>query len=112
MSDSKQEEEPPANTTLKAIIYYNKDQLKYKFPSKSKIAHIEEFLKRKMKIKPIEAIYLFDKHRKKLLNSGESLEDVAERQALSGKLTKGINCEIIMRLSETYGRGKWEVETD
>ena len=76
--------------------------MRYKFLPETKIAYIEEFLKRKLHIKPVESIFLFDKHRKYLLSSGSTIQEVAERQALSRKGVEA-DCEITMRLTETYG---------
>lgn len=104
MSELEADEKKEKKTiTLKTIIYYNKEGLRYRFPPNSKIACIEEYLKRKMNIRSVQAVYLFDKHRKKLLNSGEIIKDVANKQKISDKLPVGIDCEITLRLSETYG---------
>lgn len=104
MNETEESGKASATTFVKVIISYNKDKFKLKFPSKTKVAHIEEFIKRKVQIKPTESAYLFDKHRKYLLHSNSSIQDVAERQALSRKGELGeADVEIVMRLSETYG---------
>ena len=74
--------------------------MKFKFPAKTKIAHVEEFIKRKVQIKPTESVFLFEKKKKKLLNSGITVADLLAMQASSKIEGQGeADCEIIMRLT-------------
>ena len=59
--------------TIKTFVYYNKEVLKFKFPPNHKISHIEEYLKRKLKINATDAVYTFDKHRHSLINAMETI---------------------------------------
>lgn len=52
---------------VRVSIEYNKQKLKFKFPTDTKILHLEEFIKRTVKATPIEAVYLFRKDQRQLM---------------------------------------------
>ena len=83
------------------IVTFNKTELKFKFPRNTKVANIEEFLKKKNNIRPIEAVFLFEKKKKKLLSSGSNVGDLWWQGPISEKNPAPF--EIVMRTSETYG---------
>lgn len=45
---------------------------------------------------------MFDKHRKTLLHSHVKLADIAKQQSYSNLKGTEADCEIVMRMSETY----------
>lgn len=73
---------------IRVYIDFNKQKMKMKFPSDTRILYLEEFLKRNMKLAPIEAVYLFRKEQRMLMVPSKTLQDYA-REPTSSEVAEG-----------------------
>lgn len=91
---------------VRVSIEYNKQKLKFKFPADTKILHLEEFLKRTVKITPIEAIYLFRKDQRQLMVPAKTIIDYArdptQEEVAAGNLKKEKILNVIVRKSDSF----------
>ena len=62
---------------IRVSIEFNKQKMKIKLSSNTRILFVEEFLKRNLKFTPIEAIYLFKKEHRTLMVPAKYLIDYA-----------------------------------
>ena len=91
---------------VRVCIEYNKQKLKFKFPADTKILHLEEFLKRSVKITPVESIYLFRRDQRQLMVPAKSVIDYAREptceEIASGNLKKEKILDVIVRKSDSF----------
>jgi hypothetical protein len=60
---------------IRVLIDYNKQNFLLKFPLGTKVLYLEEFLKRTMKLKPTETLYLFVREQRKLLTPAKCIDE-------------------------------------
>jgi hypothetical protein len=62
---------------LKVYIEYNKSKDQFKMAGDQRVLQLEEFLKKRIKFSPTEAIYLFVKEQRKLMAPNRPISDYA-----------------------------------
>lgn len=62
---------------IRVYIEINKTKLQIKFPHDTKILCLEEYLKRTTKMGPTEAVFLFVKEQRKIMNPDKNISDYA-----------------------------------
>ncbi len=91
---------------IRVYIEFNKQKMKMKFPSDTRILYLEEFLKRNMKLAAIEAVYLFKKEQRMLMVPSKSLIDYAREptpdEVADGNPKREKILNIIMRKSDSF----------
>lgn len=91
---------------IRVYIEFNKQKLKLKFPSDTKILFLEEFLKRSVKVNPIESIYLFKKEQRLLMVPAKCIIDYAREptaeEIANGNPKKEKILNIIVRKSDSF----------
>lgn len=91
---------------IRVYIEFNKQKMKMKFPSDTRILFLEEFLKRNMKLTPIEAIYLFKKEQRTLMVPAKSLIDYAREptpeEIADGNPKKEKILNVIVRKNDSF----------
>jgi hypothetical protein len=91
---------------VRVYIDFNKQKMKMKFPSDTRILYLEEFLKRNLKLEPIEAVYLFRKEQRMLMVPSKTLLDYAREptaeEVADGNPKREKILNIIMRKSDSF----------
>lgn len=62
---------------IRVYIEMGKSKLQIKFVHSTKILHLEEYLKRTLKISPTESIFLFVKEKRKIMSPEKCIADYA-----------------------------------
>lgn len=91
---------------IRVYIEFNKQRMKLKFPSDTRILFLEEFLKRSMKVTPIESIYLFKKEQRMLMVPSKLLIDYAREptaeEIVDGNPKREKILNIIVRKNDSF----------
>lgn len=89
----------------RVYIEYREQRIQAKFLLNTKILALEEFIKRKVKMGPIESIYLFVRENRRLMNPARLIQDYAREPNQAEKEDNPNNepvLRIVVRKTDTF----------
>ncbi len=103
---SKMSEKGQKKELIRVYIEINKSKMQIKFPFDTRVLYLEEYLKRTTKMGPTEAIFLFVKEQRKIMNPERTIADYAKvpsnQQVAQGNPNKQRTLNIVVRKTDAY----------